>query len=254
MPPYNTDVEHPRVQARAVLLIEDDVPIRRLLGRALADVTERVIEAETGATGIAVASVECPDLVVLDLGLPDMAGRQVCREIRRGSDAPIVVVSAHHGEWEKVSVLDAGADDYVTKPFSTTEFVARARAHLRRSLAGSAPPEPVLHVGDLAIDIARRTAARAGGAVHLTPLEWRILCALLVHAGRTLTHRQLCAAGWDREGGDQRQCLRVCITGLRRKIEADPTRPEIIVTEPGVGYRGELQRSAIGIAGRHADA
>ena len=228
------------VRSRAILVIEDDPPIRRALEHALADVTERVIEAETGAAGIAVAAAERPELIVLDLGLPDMAGIDVCREIRSWAPTPIVVLSARHAEAEKVALLNAGADDYVTKPFSTVEFAARARAQLRRSLTGPGLNDPTVRIGDLTVDLGRRTAARGDRAVHLTPLEWDILRTLLGHAGRTLTHQQLFDTVWHRQFGNPRQYLRVYITNLRRKIEVDPTHPRIIITEPGVGYRAEL--------------
>jgi two-component system KDP operon response regulator KdpE len=228
------------IRARAILVIEDDPPIRRALEHALIALTDRVIEAETGASGIAAAAAERPELIVLDLGLPDMPGVDVCREIRGWATIPIIVLSARHAESEKVALLNAGADDYVTKPFGAAEFAARARAHLRRHLAGAALREPMVHVGDLTLDLGRRTATRAGTSVHLTPLEWDILRTLLSHAGRTLTHQQLFDAVWRRQFGNARQYLRVYVTNLRRKIEADPTRPQIIITEPGVGYRAEL--------------
>jgi two-component system KDP operon response regulator KdpE len=235
-----TEVKETAIRARAILVIEDDPPIRRALEHALGDLTDHVIEAETGAIGVAATAAERPELIVLDLGLPDMPGVEVCREIRSWATTPILVLSARHAESEKVALLNAGADDYVTKPFSTAEFAARARAQLRRSLAGPTLDEPIVRVGDLTIDMGRRTAARGGATMHLTPLEWDILRTLLSHAGRTLTHQQLFDTVWHRQFGNPRQYLRVYITNLRRKIEADPTRPKIIITEPGVGYRAEL--------------
>jgi two-component system KDP operon response regulator KdpE len=154
---------------------------------------------------------------------------------------PIVVLSARHAEQEKVLLLNAGADDYVTKPFSPKELAARVRAQLRRGL-GTTVAEAVVTAGELNIDLARRTVRRAGRAIHLTPIEWDILRTMVAHAGRTLTHQQIFDAVWRRPFGNPQQYLRVYITNLRRKIEADPTRPQLIITEPGVGYRIELTR------------
>ncbi len=178
---------------------------------------------------------------MLDLGLPDLSGADVCREIRRFATMPIVVLSARHDEHEKVRLLNLGADDYVTKPFSTLELLARVKAHLRRASAqrAVAPEEPIT-VGELSIDIARRVLLRRGEPVHLTPIEWNIVRALVLSAGRTLTHRQLFDAVWGRQFGDPQQYLRVHITNLRRKIEPEPASPRFVVTEPGVGYRFEL--------------
>ena len=176
---------------------------------------------------------------MLDLGLPDLGGLDVCLEIRRWANMPIVVLSARHAEQEKVLLLNAGADDYVTKPFSPRELAARIRAQLRRGLAGAAT-ESVVTAGDLTIDLARRAVRRAGRAIHLTPLEWDIVRTLVGQAGRTLTHQQIFDAVWRRQFGNPQQYLRVYITNLRRKIEVDPTGPQLIITEPGVGYRIEL--------------
>jgi two-component system KDP operon response regulator KdpE len=208
----------------------------------------KVIEAATGAAAIDLAAAERPDLIILDLGLPDVVGLDVCREVRKWSRAPILVLSARHSDEEKVALLDAGADDYVTKPFSTSELQARARALLRRSMS-SAGGEPVLAVGGLSMDVAARLLTRDGERVHLTPIEWELLRVLMSNAGRTLTHRQLFREVWaGRAFGDAQQYLRVYVAHLRRKIERDPVRPRYILTEPGVGYRfvteGELGTSA----------
>jgi two-component system KDP operon response regulator KdpE len=235
--PKRADPPEAAVRARSILIIEDEPPIRRAIRNALRDMAERVIEAEAGAEGIDLAAAERPELVVLDLGLPDVAGLDVCIEIRRWANMPIVVLSARAAEQEKVLLLNAGADDYVTKPFSPRELAARVRAQLRRGLAGGAPAAQSLVAGDLVIDLARRSVERAGRPIHLTPLEWDILRTLVAHAGRTLTHQQLFDAVWRRQFGNPQQYLRVYITNLRRKIELDPTRPQLIVTEPGVGYR-----------------
>jgi two-component system KDP operon response regulator KdpE len=222
-----------------VLVIDDEPQIRRVVKHALEGEGVRVIEAASGREGIDRAAAERPDLVVLDLGLPDVAGASVCAELRRWSSAPIVVLSARHSEHEKVALLDAGADDYVTKPFGTAELQARVRAQLRRSRAaphaGEAGP---VEVDGLTVDLARRVLSRAGAEIHLTPTEWDLLRAFVSNAGRTLTHDQIFRAVWGRAGGgDPQAYLRVHVANLRRKIERDPVRPVLIVTEPGVGYR-----------------
>jgi two-component system KDP operon response regulator KdpE len=172
-----------------------------------------------------------------------MAGDEVCRQIRRRSAVPIIVLSARHSEHEKVDLFNAGADDYVTKPFSVLELAARARAHLRRtkSMAAAATSTPVA-VGGLVVDTITRRVTRDGVQIHLTPIEWLILATLLASAGRTLTHQQIFDAVWGREFGSPQQYLRVHITNLRRKIELDPAAPQIIITEPGVGYRIDSPR------------
>jgi two-component system KDP operon response regulator KdpE len=223
-----------------VLVIEDEPQIRRAVKHAFDKDAARVVEAATGKEGIDAAAAERPTLIVLDLGLPDVQGIEVCREIRRWSSAPIIVLTARHSDSEKVALLDAGADDYVTKPFSTAEFQARARAQLRRArLTPLANIDAPIEVDGLTIDLAKPGIARRGEAIHLTRTEWDLLRALLKHAGRTLTHRQLFAAVWGGSYGDAQQYLRVHIRNLRRKIEDDPVRPRFIVTEPGVGYRFE---------------
>ena len=199
----------------------------------------RVVEAETGREGIDLAAAESPGLIVLDLGLPDMPGIEVCREIRRWSSAPIIVLSARHADTEKVALLDAGADDYLTKPFSTIELMARARAQLRRAQAGASPNDDVLAFGDIRVDIQKRRVERAGELLHLTPTEWLLLRTFVTHPQQTLTHRQLFRAVWGNAEGDAQQYLRVYVGHLRRKIEADPVRPQFIHTEAGVGYRFE---------------
>ena len=228
------------VRAHTIVVIEDEPQIRRAVKHALATFADRVLEAASGEAGIACAAAERPDLVVLDLGLPDMPGLEVCKALRRLAAMPIVVLSVRDSEQDKVALLNAGADDYITKPFSTLEFAARARAQLRRAHLG---PRGALQleVGELTIDLARRRVTRAGGeSAHLTPTEWNILRTLAAQAGRTLTHQQIYDAVWGRRFGNPQQYLRVYITNLRRKIEANPTHPRVIVTEPGVGYRLEL--------------
>ena len=230
--------------ADLVLVIDDEPQIRRAVRDALRDVTVTVDEAGNGSEGVDAASSGRPDLVVLDLGLPDMEGVEVCRAIRRRSAVPIIVLSARHSELEKVDLLNAGADDYVTKPFSVLELAARARAQIRRAktLAANAGSTAPVAIGGLLVDTVNRKVSRDGVQIHLTPIEWQILATLLAAAGRTLTHQQIFDAVWGREFGSPQQYLRVHITNLRRKIEVDPAAPQIVITEPGVGYRVELPR------------
>jgi len=230
------------MDATVVLVVDDEPQIRRVVRNVLA-ATTRVIEATTGRTAIDSAAAERPDLVVLDLGLPDMSGLDVCREIRTWSSAPIIVLSARHSDQEKVALLDAGADDYITKPFSPTELQARIRAQLRRArLVPSAGREGTVTIGDVVIDPVKPMLKRGATAVHLTKTEWELLRVMLKHAGRTLTHRQLFHAVWGNSSGDMQQYLRVHVRSLRRKIERDPVQPKLIVTEPGVGYRFESEQ------------
>jgi two-component system KDP operon response regulator KdpE len=223
-----------------ILVIDDEPQIRRAVRNALAGEAERVVEASTAREGMDLAASARPELIILDLGLPDADGIRVCRDIRQWSNAPIIVLSARHGEHDKVSLLDAGADDYITKPFSTRELQARVRANLRRASRADNAGE-VLRVDALEIDAANRTIKRAGQYVHLTPTEWDLLRAFLQHPDRTLTHRHLFNAVWPRSGGDPQQYLRAYVATLRRKIESDPLRPRIILTEPGVGYRFQTE-------------
>ena len=222
-----------------VLVIDDEPQIRRVVRHAVEGEVARTVEAATGAEGIDLAASIRPALIVLDLGLPDMSGEDVCREIRSWSTAPIVVLSARHSDREKVALLDAGADDYVTKPFSTIELQARIRAQLRRGrLAGAGDTgAPLVLDGTIVIDVVKPQVTRAGVAVHLTRTEWELLRVLIAHQGRTMTHRELFTAVWGNSFGDAQQYLRVHIRSLRRKIEPDPVRPRYIVTEPAVGYR-----------------
>jgi two-component system KDP operon response regulator KdpE len=229
------------VPAFTLLIIDDEPQIRRVVRHALESDDTRVLEAASAREGIDLAAAERPDLIVLDLGLPDAQGADVCREIRGWSTAPIVVLSARHSDVEKAALLDLGADDYITKPFSTLEFQARVRAHLRRARSNEVTGNPVVNAHGVAIDLSKRSVRRNGEAIHLTPIEWELLRVLSANAGRTLTHRQLFSQVWSRSHGDAQQNLRVHVSSLRRKLERDPVRPELIVTEPGVGYRFELE-------------
>lgn len=221
-----------------VLVIDDETSIRSIVRAAVESDAGTVYEAASGARGLELARIERPALVVLDLGLPDMDGLAVCRALREWTAAPILVLSARHSDEEKARLLDAGADDYLTKPFSTLELQARVRAQLRRARMGPVPGGDVpIAADDLTIDLATREVRRDGEPIHLTPTEWALLRTLVTHAGRTLTHRQLFDAVWGRSHGDAQQYLRAYVAHLRRKLERDPLRPLRIVTDAGVGYR-----------------
>ena len=222
---------------RVALVIDDESQIRRVLAHALADDFRQVLEAADGVTALDLVRLNQPSLIVLDLGLPDTPGDVLCREIRKLSTVPILVLSARHADHEKALLLDAGADDYVTKPFSTLELKARVRALMRRA---SVPEEtgPRIRNRELTMDLDARTLTKGDIAVHLTPIEWELVHVLMSHSGKTMTHRQLFSAVWPgRQYGDAQQYLRVHIANVRRKIEANPLEPYYIITEPGVGYR-----------------
>ena len=230
--------DHKSVSIETALIIDDEPRIRGVVSNALAGDFARVIEASTGTEGLRLAVTEHPSLVVLDLGLPDASGISVCEEIRKSSDALILVLSARHADHEKATLLDAGADDYVTKPFSTLELKARVRALQRRASAKRAVGGKTIVNGELRMDVEARTLTRNGEPVHLTPTEWELLRVLMANAGKTMTHRQLFAGVWaGRHFGDAQQYLRVHIANVRRKIESNPLDPRYIITEPGVGYR-----------------
>ena len=227
--------------APVVLVIEDEPAIRSIIRAAVESEGSVVYEAATARTALELARRCKPSLIVLDLGLPDADGALVCAQIREWSATPIVVLSARHDEAEKVRLLDAGADDYLTKPFSTIELQARLRAQLRRAAMGPVRGGDVPYAFDgLRIELASRTVSRDGQPIHVTPTEWELLRTLVTSAGRTLTHQQLFDAVWSRSHGDAQQYLRVYVANLRRKVERDPIRPTLIVTEPGVGYRMSL--------------
>ena len=226
-----------------VLVIDDEPQIRRVVRNALGGLSVRFIEASTGTEGLDIAAAEQPALIILDLGLPDREGGDVCRDLRTFTQAPIIVLSARGSDREKEKLLDAGADDYVTKPFSTIELAARIRVQLRRAAASHAGgrDEPTITAGNLRIDLVARTVRRDGEIIHLTRTEWNLLRAFVAHAGQTMTHSQLFTAVWGSDtAGDAQQYLRVYVGQLRRKLEADPVRPRLIRTESAVGYRFEL--------------
>jgi len=236
----------PSATPLTVLVIDDEPQIRRIVRSALQGPATRIVEAKDGAGALDAGAAERPQLIILDLGLPDMSGEALCRALREFTRAPILVLSARHSDTEKVALLDAGADDYVTKPFSTTELQARVRALLRRAARGeTADADTRIESGDLVIDLVARTVTVRGEYVHLTRTEWEVLRALATQAGRTLTHQQLFHQVWSgRTYGDAQQYLRVQVAHLRRKIERDVVRPRYLVTEPGVGYRFNIVEPA----------
>jgi two-component system KDP operon response regulator KdpE len=221
-----------------VLLVEDEVQIRRFLRIALGSQGFRLIEAVTGREGLAAAATQRPDIIILDLGLPDMDGTEIIRRVREWSTLPIIVLSARGQERDKIAALDLGADDYVAKPFGVGELLARMRVALRHAArtAGEAG-EPVFSLGGLHVDLARRQVSVGGQEVHLTPIEYRLLATLVRHAGKVLTHQQLLREVWGPNHTEQAHYLRVFTAQLRRKLEVDPARPRYLLTEPGVGYR-----------------
>jgi len=220
---------------RVALIIDDEKQIRRLLRLALEGADHQVFEAETGQAGLEEIAYRRPDVVLLDLGLPDMEGAKVLRRLREWSDVPVLILSVRDEPDEKVAALDAGADDYVTKPFDTAELLARVRATQRRSLTETG--EPVFKAGPLLVDFAARQVKLNGVEVKLTPTEYSLLRVLVQNAGKVVTHRQLLRTVWGEKAESQAQYLRVYVTHLRKKLEADADTPSLIKTEVGIGYR-----------------
>ena len=221
-----------------LVVIEDDPQIRRFLRTGLSAEPFRIFEAETGRAGLVEAATRKPDLVILDLGLPDLDGVEVVAELRGWYTRPIIILSARSNEQEKIKALDAGADDYLTKPFGIGELLARIRAALRRAArdAGVAA-ENSMEFGEIHVDLAARRVRRAGSDVHLTPNEYRLLAALVRHAGKVCTHRQLLTEVWGPSHVEHGHYLRIYMAQLRHKLEVDPTNPRFLRTEAGVGYR-----------------
>ncbi len=223
------------VKGARILVIDDEEQIRRLLRVALEGHEYQIDEAALGQDGLRQAATFHPDLIILDLGLPDLDGVTVLARIREWSQVPVIMLTVQEDENEKIKALDAGADDYVTKPFSMGELLARIRVALRH--AAKTEDEPVIVVGDLSVDLAHRLVTIKGDEVKLTPIEYDILKNLAIYAGRVLTHKQLLCKIWGKEYQNETHYLRVYIGHLRRKIEQDATQPRYIITEPGVGYR-----------------
>jgi two-component system KDP operon response regulator KdpE len=219
-----------------ILIVDDEPPIRRFLRSSLAAQGYRVVEADTGEAALRQIAETRPDLIVLDLGLPDRDGIELIREIRQSVETPIVVLSVRDDEKGKVQALDLGASDYITKPFGTEELLARVRAALRHRLLEQGE-RPVFRLKDLEVDLVRRIVTRRQERIHLTPKEYDLLRLLIAHAGKVLTHRQLLREIWGPAHVEDSDYLRSYVRMLRSKIEDDSTRPQLILTEPGVGYR-----------------
>lgn len=224
--------------APLVLLVEDELPIRKFLGASLASAGYRLDEATTGHEALKLAAQSPPDLVILDLGLPDIDGQELLAELRQWLAAPIIVLSARDQEQQKITALDHGADDYLTKPFSTGELLARIRAALRHAahVTGGAA-QSAYEVGNLKIDFQERHVFVCGKEVHLTPIEFKLVATLAQSAGKVLTHRQLLNEVWGPHQVQETHYLRVFMANLRRKLEADPAQPRYLLTEQGIGYR-----------------
>lgn len=223
-----------------ILIVEDEKPIIRYLRATLGGGDYRLAIAETGKQALTMINSQPPDLVILDLGLPDMDGIEIVEQIRQWSQLPILILSARDQEKDKVEALDRGADDYLTKPFSTAELTARLRVALRhraRNALGDSHANLAFERGDLRIDLQRRHVEIGGNEVHLTPIEYRLLIALVTHAGRVLTHRMLMREVWGNGSAQDAHHVRVHMANLRRKIEANPSQPRYVLTEMGVGYR-----------------
>lgn len=224
------------MKAFRILIVEDENQIRRFVRIALEAEDFSVFEAENGTQGLIETSTRQPDLIIIDLGLPDIEGKEVIKQIRGWSAVPILVLSARDREEEKVAALNAGADDYLTKPFGIPELVARVRAHLRRH-SSEVHSDASMSFGDVVIDLATRTITRAGVEVHLTPIEYRLLITLIKGRGRVVTHNQLMLEVWGPNYSERSHYLRIYMGHLRQKLERDPAQPEHLLTELGIGYR-----------------
>jgi two-component system, OmpR family, KDP operon response regulator KdpE len=226
--------------APLILVIEDEKPIQRFLRASLLSEGYHVVEAETGQQGLTMALAQPPDLVILDLGLPDMDGLRIIEELRSWSQVPIIILSARDQEKDKVTALDRGADDYLSKPFGVGELLARLRVALRHQARLSSQPSPDasrFSVGDLLVDLEARRVFMRDQEVRLTPIEYRLLITFIQHAGKVLTHRFLLKEVWGPGHVEETHYLRVFTAALRRKLETDPARPRYLLTEQGVGYR-----------------
>jgi two-component system KDP operon response regulator KdpE len=218
-----------------VLVVDDEASIRRFLRVTLTSQSYTVLEASSGKEALTRVTEDKPDIIILDLGLPDIDGIEVTRLLREWTQMPIIILSVRGAENDKIAALDAGADDYLTKPFGVGELLARLRAALRRT--AKTPDDPVFVSGNLKVDLSKRSVTLSDNEISLTPNEYGLLRMLVIHAGKVLTHRHLLREVWGVEYGDEFHMLHVNISNLRRKIEPDPARPQLIITEPGVGYR-----------------
>lgn len=228
------------VERTKLLVIDDELAIRRFLRASLDPAAYELIEAETGESGVRMTATSNPQVVLLDLGLPDIDGIEVARRIREWSEVPIVVLSARGQEADKVAALDAGADDYLTKPFGIQELMARIRVALRHTRK-TQPEEPTFEAHGVRVDLALRRVFRGDTEIHLTPTEYSLLAMLIRHAGRVVTHRQLLTEVWGPAYATESQYLRVYMGQLRHKLETDPSQPKLLSNEPGVGYRLQVE-------------
>ena len=223
--------------APVVVIVEDEPQIRRFVHTSLAEAGWQVFEADTVRKGLVEAGTRHPDLVILDLGLPDGSGLDYLRDLRHWSKVHVIVLSARSHENDKIAALDAGADDFITKPFSAGELLARVRVAQRRAAQAGARGDSTFRFGEVEVDLAARLVTRAGAAVHLTPIEYRLLAVLVGNAGRVMTHQALLREVWGPARSDSAHYLRIFMSNLRQKLEADPSRPQHLRTETGVGYR-----------------
>ena len=220
-----------------LVVVEDEKQIRRFISAALAAENIIVFEAETGKQGLIECATRKPDIIIVDLGLPDISGIELIKEVRTWSDVPVIVLSARTQEHEKVAALDAGADDYLTKPFGIPELIARIRAHLRRRQPTVNAAEHLFQFGDVVVDFSLRTVTKGKELIHLSPLEYRLLTVLARNAGKVLTHRQLLHDVWGPNQSESSHYLRIYMANLRQKLENIPAQPKHFITETGVGYR-----------------
>ena len=232
------------MSSSSILVIDDEPQIRRVLRSTLSFRGYEISEAATGEEGVELAGKLKPDLILLDVNLPGISGIEACKEIRRTSDAPIIMLTVRNAERDKVVALDAGADDYVTKPFGIEELLARVRASLRRHAPAEAMP--VFHAKDFSVDFDARRVTAGGEEVHLAPKEFDVLKQLMMQQGKPVTHRRLLQTVWGPEYGEETENLRVVINQLRKKIEKDPARPKYILTEPWIGYRFQPPKGSAG--------
>jgi len=223
--------------APLVLIIEDEAQMRKFLRASLTSHDYRCIDADRGQLGLELARSHVPDVIMLDLGLPDMDGLEVTRSLRSWTSLPVIIISARGQENDKIAALDAGADDYLTKPFGTGELLARIRVALRHSARGAGVAGPVLNAGDIRIDFDKRLVFRGDEEVHLSPIEYKLLAMLMKNVGKVVTHRQLLREVCGPSHATETQYLRVYMGQLRHKLEREPARPRYLLTEPGVGYR-----------------
>jgi two-component system KDP operon response regulator KdpE len=227
---------------QTILVVDDEPQLRRVMRATLTELGYIVIDAKTGEEALEKLHQDAPDIILLDLNMPGIGGLETCRAVRSGSDTPIIVLSVRNTERDKVEALDAGADDYITKPFGIQELLARIRAALRRAPGGEQGPHPV-HTEHLEIDFESRKVLSAGKPVRLTPKEFELLRILVSNANRAMPHRKLLQAVWGPDYGDETEYLRVFVNALRKKIEPNPSTPQYLITEPWVGYRFNLPES-----------